>query len=76
MRIVVISYLLILLLTNCTPSKFEKQIITYVFDFTKYTDKRFLFTPEQYNGDYLSIGILEIEIYPQTEEVPSKSKSN
>jgi len=64
------------LLISCSPSTFEKQVITYVYDFTKYTNKGFLFTPDPYSGEYLSIGLLEVEIYPQTEKVQSKVKSN
>ncbi len=56
---------------NCsTSSKIDKYVITYVYDFTKYTHKGFLFTAETYRGDYESIGLLEVEIYPGSEKKP------
>lgn len=35
-----------------------------VFDFRKYTEKDFFITPEKYQGNYESIGIIDISIYP------------
>ena len=64
------------LLFNCTASKYEKRVVVYTYDFTKYTNKGFLFTPETYPYDYESIGVIEIEIYPETEKVPKKNITN
>lgn len=43
----------------------QKEVITYVYDFRKYTDEGFLFTTEKYLGDYESIGLISIEIIPE-----------
>ena len=57
----------ILLLVSCSPKRakyihpFSEEL---VFDFTKYTEKGFFITPEKYTGDYESIGIIDISIYP------------
>src|SRR3990172_5295829 len=51
---------------NCgTPDHIPKQVNYYGFDFTKYSAQDFLFTPEKYNGEYESVGILEVEIFPE-----------
>jgi hypothetical protein len=34
------------------------------FDFTEYSKQGFLFTPESYNGEYESIGLIEVAFYP------------
>ena len=52
---------------SCSPTYYQKEVHTYVYDFTDYTKKGFLFTPEQYLGNYESIGIIDVKIYPQTE---------
>lgn len=53
------------ILASCSSGiKIQKTIITSGYDFTSYTKKEFLFTPEQYLKDYESIGIITIEIIP------------
>jgi hypothetical protein len=76
MKFVFLAFIVVFFLVSCTPSKFQKQVVTYVYDFTKYSNQNFLFTPEQYTGNYNSIGLLEIEIYPETEKVLAKNTSN
>lgn len=55
-----------LLLAGCSSSGYEmeKTVLFSGYDFSKYYQKGFLFTPEQYLGDYESIGLLEVEILP------------
>ena len=36
----------------------------YAIDFTKYSANGFLITPEKYQGEYNSIGIIRYEVYP------------
>ena len=46
------------------------------FDFTAYSDKGFLFTPETYLGEYESIGIVTYSITPEANLLsPSESKT-
>jgi len=40
----------------------ERVETTYGFDFTEYSEKGFLITPEKYLGDYESVGILSFSI--------------
>ena len=42
----------------------QKEIIKGI-DFRKYTEKGFLITPEKYNGEYESIGIINYLIMPE-----------
>ncbi len=52
-------------LSGCVESiQIQKTVLTYVYDFTSYTQKGFLFTPEQYLYDYESIGQITVEIMP------------
>jgi uncharacterized protein YbjQ (UPF0145 family) len=58
-------FLMFSLLSCSTTSNTSKQVITYVYDFRKYTDEGFLFTTEKYLGDYESIGLISVEIIPE-----------
>jgi len=57
-----------LIISACSTTHIEhypKEVNIYGYDFTKYTAKGFLFTPEKYMEGYESIGLLEIEIFPE-----------
>jgi hypothetical protein len=58
--IVSITYL------NCGKQGLEmqKSVYIYGYDFTPYSEKGFLFTPEGYQGEYESVGIITVEIWP------------
>lgn len=57
--------LLTLLLIGCNPGyEIGKLIFTYEYDFTKYSENNFLFTPEKYDGEYESVGLLKVEFFP------------
>lgn len=61
----VLAIVCLFIITSCSSGfKIQKTIITSGYDFTSYTKKGFLFTPEQYLKDYESIGIITIEIIP------------
>lgn len=63
-----ISFLVLLFFTfSCTPylTEFDKEFYEQILDFTKYTSKGFLFTPEQYSGDFESCGIIKLEFWPK-----------
>ena len=62
------------LLFGCSGGvEVQKTVIASGYDFTSYTKKGFLFTPEQYLLDYESIGIITIDIIPEVREVTSHS---
>ena len=70
-----IFFFLLFILFSCSAEKdLAKKVYVYGYNFSDYTAKGFLFTPEQYLGEYESIGILQIEIYPEIAK--SKEKSN
>jgi len=51
----------------------EERITVSGFDFTKYASKGFLITPEQYLGEYQSIGVINVTIWPSVSESPKAS---
>ena len=56
---------LIILIAGCSEGyDVSKTVFIYGYDFTPYTAKGFLFTPESYNGDYDAVGLIELAIYP------------
>jgi len=58
-----------LFLFGCSHSfEVNTMVLTSVYDFTTYSDKGFLFTPEQYLYDYESRGQITIEIIPEVRE--------
>ncbi len=63
----------ILLFAGCKEGyEVSKTSIVKGYDFTKYTSKGFLFTPEPYNGEYDAIGMIEISLYPAVTEDENK----
>jgi hypothetical protein len=73
MKKIVLLLLVIILCTSCQNFDLSKSVNVYVYDFTKYADKGFLFTPEAYNKDYSSMGMIYVQIYP---EVKSKYETS
>ena len=72
-KIISLTITLIIFLVSCSPiTKIEKQVKVYDYDFTKYKNKGFMFTPEMYSGDYEEIGLIAVEILPELRRVTSK----
>lgn len=70
----IIFFIISLFLLSCSqPREISKQVFVSGYNFTAFTSKGFLFSPEQYLGDYESIGLIEVEIYPGVEKTNSKS---
>ena len=70
--IILISFALV----SCSSIKpMEEQITVSGFDFTKYADQGFLITPEQYLGEYESIGMMNVTIWPSVSESAKASAS-
>jgi hypothetical protein len=70
----IINLLIFFTVLSCvTPKEFEE--LTFIprkesffgIDFTKYSEKGFLITPEKYLGDYESIGLITYEYLPAAE---------
>ena len=61
--------LIIFFLVACTPppniNHVPKYVSVHSINFSKYSEKNFLFTPYQYLGDYKSIGLLTISVTPE-----------
>jgi len=67
----IIMFMIISITVACTPGFFiEREIYLTGYDFTEYTEKGFLFTPETYLGQYESIGIISVVFQPQVERIP------
>ena len=67
--------IIILLFMGCVPNvKHIPEIyMTIKVDFTKYSKKGFLFTPNKYQGKYHSMGIITLLYYPEANMVTSTS---
>jgi hypothetical protein len=60
--------LLLSVLISCTvtePQHYPRVVHFSTFDFTPFTEQGFLFTPEKYNIDYESIGLITCVIIPE-----------
>jgi hypothetical protein len=59
--------LFIIFLVSCAnpPSLIEEKFITSGYDFSNYSKKGFLFTPNLYQGDYETIGLIQLSYTPQ-----------
>ena len=49
----------------CRVKEVQKLTLYYQYDFTDYTKKGFLITPESYTGQYESIALITVEIFPE-----------
>jgi len=62
-------WMIIILFSGCsssTPPLFFPETTTVsIADFTEYGDKGFLFSPNVYEGEYKSIGLIEFILYPE-----------
>jgi len=69
MRYITILFLAGVLVACQTSSEarrhYDRQENFYGMDFTKYTSEDFLITPKSYDGEYQSIGVLRVEIWPE-----------
>ena len=58
---------------GCTTSETvnlsrDKEIFVSGYSFLKYSEMNFLFTPEQYLEDYESVGLIQVEIFPEVKK--------
>lgn len=58
------------------PSHIPEYSEFRILDFTPYTEQGFLFTPDKYNGEYESIGIVRYEFVPSQNLVTKEGKYN
>jgi hypothetical protein len=61
--------------TNLGLTEWDGDTYTFGYDFTEYSEKGFLFTPEKYNRPYDAIGLVEIVIYPKVRQAYSNQNS-
>ncbi len=52
-------------ITKPEPKHYPRIVHFSAFDFTPFTEQDFLFTPEKYNFDYQSIGLITCIIVPE-----------
>lgn len=67
------------ILVGCVPPglvEWNGDTYNFGYDFTSYTEKGFLFTPEKYNEPYDAIGLVEILIYPTIREAYTGTQNN
>ncbi len=53
---------------SCSPQKFtnqDKEIISFGLDFREYSEKGFLFMPNEYFGEYEVKGMITAELHPE-----------
>lgn len=68
MRVILLLSFLIPLFNSCSgPQTVARDEIVSVsgFDFTDYAEKGFLFTPESYSGNYQSMGLITVTLWPK-----------
>ncbi|MBS3945280.1 MAG: hypothetical protein KGZ42_07275 [Melioribacter sp.] len=65
MKRIILVTSIIVVLTSCKNLEAPKTVDIYLYDFTKYAEKGFLFTPETYNYEYESMGMIYVQIYPE-----------
>ena len=68
--------IMLLLLSCATGYEVRKTVLVSGYDFRKYTEQGFLFTPEEYLGDYESIGLLNLEVLPEIRKVPYGTRAS
>jgi hypothetical protein len=62
-----ILFIIVVALSSCATSPFNRinpTEIVYGIDFSPFTQKGFLITPEKYAGSYESIGLINYEAFP------------
>jgi len=62
-----VIYLFIIFFVSCAkpPSLIHEKFITSGYDFSDYSKKGFLFTPNLYQGDYETFGLIQLSYTPQ-----------
>lgn len=69
--------LLLLFLAGCgtSPKTWDSQTNVYGLDFRDYNQQGFLFTPNVYDGDYESLGIVNIQLIPAVTKTQGAGKN-
>ncbi|MFP8489284.1 hypothetical protein ACKGJO_09275 [Gracilimonas sp. Q87] len=73
MNKLILLFISIAFLASCATTKTDPTspggFIYYNIDFKKYSDQGFQITIEKPYGDYKSIGLVSVELYPETKEI-------
>ena len=65
MKRIIVLFSFMLLLSSCSNSyNIERFTEVFGFNFTKYSNEGFLITPEGYNEEYESLGLIQLRLYP------------
>lgn len=63
--LIIITLAVLFSSSGCSPLYETEGVRDYdIIDFTKYSKEGFMFTPEEYRGDYESCGLIRAEIVP------------
>lgn len=60
-----LCFLLLLLLSCESVTRIPGYTETVIFDFTKYIEKEFYFFYNDYYGEYITVGKISIDYYPE-----------
>lgn len=66
------------LFTGCAPQTVdhvEGRYESISFDFSPYSEKEFLITPQRYDGEYQSIGQITITLWPEADRKRSSDEA-
>lgn len=62
--------LITILAFSCTTLRhIDREDIYYTLDFRKYANEGFLITPEMYRGNYMTMGVVSYETYPEAKYI-------
>lgn len=80
LKLFLICLAVVFLVSACTQVQtidhIPKEENVVGIDFTRYSEKGFLFTPGEFGGNYTTIGLLTFSIYPEGRKIPIESQSN
>ncbi len=77
MRRLILLALLVTVFSSCSQIKRIPELSEMLaFDFTEFSAKGFMFTPEFYRGEYESVGLLDFTFFPEAELKLRKAKQS
>ncbi|MEX1213315.1 MAG: hypothetical protein WEA36_10760 [Balneolaceae bacterium] len=64
-QVAILSLVAILFSSCATTQPSDGSVEVLGHDFSEYNEKGFLFTPESYRGEYGSVGIVSVRVWPK-----------
>ncbi|KAA3606344.1 MAG: hypothetical protein DWQ06_02555 [Calditrichaeota bacterium] len=74
-RLILLSLLAVVFLSCTQLTQIPEETEMIAFDFSEFSAKGFMFTPNIYAGDYESVGLLEIKYFPEANLKPFETKT-